>query len=360
MTAQDNIVAGQCQNRVGAAIGISNCLYTAESDRLISKMCLSGRIDGRRRNLAGVTEDQIVAAASTNRISKATTEDNVITVASVNDVYTTYIHNGCCGISIGNLDRCCSRADNRINVVRLSYCAFAQSHIIVIINVAGIAQHDITTVINYLTLVINIRNQTCRNEVTFVATQDDVVASQGHNRVHAAIGVLDGLYLTQGNWLVVKVQLSDLAINSRRCNPTRVTEDQVVTVARLNVIAKAAADNNVVSISGINEVGAATDVGRKTDNRIDISGIGKVGITQRLIVIVSNVACVTQDDIVIGCIIQSAEVARRNGIAFVTAYDNVSSDAGIDGVTSTDVEGNGFDPANRQWLVTPPWSIGYC
>ena len=193
-----------------------------------------------------------------------------------------------------------------------------------------------------------------------MATEDNVVTGQSHNCVSTTIGVINGLYFTKGNWLVVKVQLSDLAINSCRCNATGVTEDQIVTVARLNIIAKATADDNVVSISGINEVGAATDVGRKTDNRIDISGIGKVGITQRLIVIVSNVACVTQDDIVIGCIIQSAEVARRNGIAFVTAYDNVSSDAGIDGVTSTDVEGNGFDPANRQWLVTPPWSIGYC
>ena len=146
VTAQDNVIASQRQNHVSAAIGIPDCLYTTQGDRLVIKMCLCGRINGCRRNLAGITEDQVVTVARADRVVETTADDQIVAISCINRIGSTNINDGCRAVGIGNLGRHCSRADNHINIVRLDFRALANGHIIVIINVAGIADHYVAVI----------------------------------------------------------------------------------------------------------------------------------------------------------------------------------------------------------------------
>ena len=241
ITTKDNVIAGECGDRVITTIIKLDRLDQSERHGLTLKLRSIGI---SRRDPAAVSDDQIVTITGFNVIAIPPADDDVISVTGFNGVYPTGI--------VGR------GAFNKVNVagVRVGTGNIPIPFLTHVVDSTVITKDDVVA-------------PTGIDQISQMTAQNDVITAQGCDIVYAAVTKLDRLDQTKGHRLSGK--LRGIGIGCR--DPATVTNHQVVTSPSFNIVTEPAADDNIVASTGINDVPAAGKSGCRTQNQIDVSRI---------------------------------------------------------------------------------------
>ena len=177
------------------------------------------------------------------------------------------------------------------------------------------------------------------------AAQHEVVAPADCYEVRPAVVEGSGLEPPQGHGLA-----GELAGGTRRRGDLpAVADHQVPTVARVDRVAEAAADDDVVAGTTGDDIRPAAEGGRGTRDEVHVCGVA-VGV-------VDDDPVVTQHDVVVGGRDRPWS-ADRDCVAFGPAHHDVAAGPGGDRVGTSHAVGGRLDAADGDRQAAEPGAVG--